>query len=377
MSVSSLSFTDPEDFDVLSESPLSSPDTPAIVTMSLNDNITPVSLSPPVVWVGRSRTPAAEQEVQSIQSLQTGSGQTYEKHPRFYFDDGNVTFLVGDTLYRVHRYFFQRDSTHFANLLLGHPLSEATDASGPIALDDVECNEFDALLSILYPVDFHECEVKTVDAWTAILRLSTKWSFASIRKLAIARLEPIASAVDKVVLGRTYTIDAWLRPGFVALCERAQPLTRDEGRRLGVDDVILCVTVRESMRARRPGVSRSEVEGLVDSHLDPVQHAAPANKADEVVKAVAGASPKLAPPSFNSLRTQPAQNSGRAKPAPPSDPWKRQMPWDKKTSAFGGFVSLAYPNSPLPVHTVEPSPTSPPGPSPLSNSTPIEGHDNY
>ncbi|KAA1470500.1 hypothetical protein DENSPDRAFT_741012, partial [Dentipellis sp. KUC8613] len=119
------------------------------------------------------------------------------------------------------------------------------DASEPIALEDVESTEFDALLSILYPADFHECEVKTVDAWTAVLRLATKWSFTSIRKLAIDRIEPIASAVDKVVLGRTYTINAWLRPGFVALCERVQPLTRDEGRRLGVDDVILVAAIRE------------------------------------------------------------------------------------------------------------------------------------
>ncbi|TFY71232.1 hypothetical protein EVG20_g1773 [Dentipellis fragilis] len=265
ISVSSLSPTSTEDFDALSESPLYSPDTPAVVIMSPNGNVNPVSLSPPIVWGSGQNTPAVEQKYQSSQAE---SGQTYEKHQTFYFADGNVTFLVGDTLYRVHRYFFQRDSAHFANLLLGRPLSEAVDASGPIALHDVECSEFDALLSILYPADFHKCEVKTVDAWTAVLRLSTKWSFASIRALAIDRLEPIASAVDKVVLGRIYTIDSWLRPGFVALCERAQPLTKDEGRRLGVDDVILIVTIREGVRVQRPGIGRGEIEAIVKSRLN-------------------------------------------------------------------------------------------------------------
>ncbi|TFY71233.1 hypothetical protein EVG20_g1772 [Dentipellis fragilis] len=346
MSVSSLSFTDTEDFDVLSQSPLSSPNTPAVITMSLNDNITPVSLSPPMVSSSGLPTPAVEQENQSPRAGSEG-GQTYERHQRFYFADGNVTFLVGDTLYRVHQYFFQRDSAHFANLLLGHPLSEAADASGPIALDDVECSEFDALLSILYPADFQECEVKTVEAWTSVLRLSTKWSFASIRKLAIDRLEPIASAIDKVVLGRTYTIDAWLRPRIF-------------------DDVILVVTVREGMRARRQGVSRGEVEGLVDSHLDPVQHAATAKKADEVVRAVAEVSPKLAPPSASPWGVaKPVQNGGWGK-LPPASPWKRQVAWDKRIPplvAPTSFDPSSFdPSSPLPpANNVQASQVSPPG----------------
>ncbi|KAA1470541.1 hypothetical protein DENSPDRAFT_745708, partial [Dentipellis sp. KUC8613] len=108
-------------------------------------------------------------------------------------------------------------------------------------------SEFDALLSILYPTHFHECELKTVEAWTSVLRLSTEWSFSSIRTLAIERLLPIAAPIDKVILGRTYGIDAWLQPGFVALCDRLQPLTVDEAIRLGIRDAILITTVREGM----------------------------------------------------------------------------------------------------------------------------------
>ncbi|KAA1470535.1 hypothetical protein DENSPDRAFT_742471, partial [Dentipellis sp. KUC8613] len=120
--------------------------------------------------------------------------------------------------------------------------------SVPVALDDVKPSEFDAFLSILYPTTFHEHGVTTVEGWTSVLRLSTKWSFSSIRTLATGALQRIASSVDKVVLGRTYDIGAWLRPNLVALCDREQPLTMDEGLRLGVRDVILITSVRESLR---------------------------------------------------------------------------------------------------------------------------------
>ncbi|TFY66973.1 hypothetical protein EVG20_g4114 [Dentipellis fragilis] len=192
-----------------------------------------------------------------------------KSHARFVFDDGNVEFLVQDTLYRVHRYFFCRDSPYFADLLESADASPARSVS--VVLDDIESSEFDAFLSILYPTKFHECDVTTVEGWTSVLRLSTKWSFSSIRTLAIERLESIASPVDKVVLGRTYGVDSWVVPGLVALCERPQYLAREEGRRLGVDDVIIIAAVREDMRspksvaAGRP--TRDKVRRMVEACL--------------------------------------------------------------------------------------------------------------
>ncbi|KAA1470543.1 hypothetical protein DENSPDRAFT_744118, partial [Dentipellis sp. KUC8613] len=151
---------------------------------------------------------------------------------------------VKDTLYRVPKYFFHRDSSYFRTLFSQNP-GKGSDSAAPIPLDGVDCGEFDALLSVIYPAHFHECELKTIEAWASVLRLSTEWSFSSIRTLAIERLLPIASPVDKVVLGRTYGIHAWLQPGFVALCNRPQPPTVDEAIRLGVRDTILITTVRE------------------------------------------------------------------------------------------------------------------------------------
>ncbi|KAA1470556.1 hypothetical protein DENSPDRAFT_923507, partial [Dentipellis sp. KUC8613] len=143
----------------------------------------------------------------------------------------------------------------------------------PISLgDDVECSEFEALLCVLYPTEFHECELKTLDAWTSVLHLATTWSFSSLRALAIDRLWPIASPVDKVVLGRTYGVDAWIRPGIIALCDRVEPLTKAEGFRLGVGDAVAIMAIRERMRVRRADVSIRVVEVMVDDALKPEYH---------------------------------------------------------------------------------------------------------
>jgi hypothetical protein len=37
-------------------------------------------------------------------------------------------------------------------------------------------------------------------------------------------------------------------PSYCDLCERTEPLSKEEGRRIGVDDVILISEVRERMR---------------------------------------------------------------------------------------------------------------------------------
>ena len=75
--------------------------------------------------------------------------------------------------------------------------------------------------------------MKTVEDWTSILRLATKWNFLSLRELAVERLLAITSPIDKVVLSHTFDLPKWLPLAYAQLCERAKPLTAEEGKRLG------------------------------------------------------------------------------------------------------------------------------------------------
>ncbi|KZP02571.1 hypothetical protein FIBSPDRAFT_668377, partial [Athelia psychrophila] len=108
----------------------------------------------------------------------------------------------------------------------------------PLILDDVKSAHFDHFLSILYPYAYGVYTANTIEDWTAILHLADEWSFQSIRELAITQLFPIATDVEKIILGRQYAINEWLGDAYLAVCIRDQSLTKEEGRRMQVDDII-------------------------------------------------------------------------------------------------------------------------------------------
>lgn len=159
-----------------------------------------------------------------------------KQHKRFFFADGNVAFQLRDTVYKVHRYFFTENSESIAALIptFNTPAPECT----PIYLPDVEPRGFELILSIFYPKDYLRCEAETVDDWGAILAAATKYQMKKIRALAIDKLGSIASAVDKVELGKEYGVKEWLVPAYTELCMRFEPLTLNESKKLGLETVV-------------------------------------------------------------------------------------------------------------------------------------------
>ncbi|KZP22520.1 hypothetical protein FIBSPDRAFT_859569 [Athelia psychrophila] len=182
--------------------------------------------SPSLVSFGSSRASSpldsAELELPAVQS-NINLEVKGTRHPQYYFKDGNVVFLIEEVLYNVHRYFFERDSTHFRSILES---AQRSDEHNPIVLPDIRCADFDEFLAILYPT-------------------SAKWGFESIQLLAIDKLTATAIPVDKIVLGRRYGISDWLPGAYEAVCTRADPLTVEEGMKLGVEDIIRISAVRQ------------------------------------------------------------------------------------------------------------------------------------
>ncbi|KZP33811.1 hypothetical protein FIBSPDRAFT_881328 [Athelia psychrophila] len=166
-----------------------------------------------------------------------GAPAAIEKHTRFFLPAVNIFFLVSNTLYSVSRAPFERHSSEFT----GKGLTE----DDPFILADVEVAHFDHFLSILYPSEYGMYTATTVDEWTAILHFAVKWGFGSIRTLSIKHLAPIATDIDKIVLGRQYAIDEWLADAYFAVCMREQSLTEEEGARMKVADIIKINSVRQ------------------------------------------------------------------------------------------------------------------------------------
>ncbi|KAI9441595.1 hypothetical protein H4582DRAFT_1396800 [Lactarius indigo] len=176
----------------------------------------------------------------------TTPDNSFIQHHAYFFKDGNVTFLIDGTLYCVHRYFFSRDSVYFSTRFAQLDIRDHEALPTIISLGDVERKDFEALLSVLYPVDFEGHEL-TFEQWKSVLHLSTHWGLTSLRKLALNSIKPPTSH-HKLVLARTYSVDHWVLPALAALCERTLPLSLDEAHQMSMEDVILVAKVREEIR---------------------------------------------------------------------------------------------------------------------------------
>ncbi|KAF8504682.1 hypothetical protein F5888DRAFT_774193 [Russula emetica] len=199
----------------------------------------------------------------STHSRADSTNDSFIRHHKYFFKDGNVTFLVDGTLYCVHRYFFSRDSVYFSTRFdqLGIRDHEALPIS--ISLGNIERKDFEAFLSILYPENFEQRDL-SYEEWKSVLHLSTCWDFTSIRRLALNNIQP-PTPHDRLLLARTYSVDQWVIPALSALCEREASLSLDEARRMDIEDVVLVATVREDIRSRNLQVDAAEIPRRVEA----------------------------------------------------------------------------------------------------------------
>ena len=102
------------------------------------------------------------------------------------------------------------------------------------------------------------------EEWKSVLHLSTRWDFASIRRLALNNIQP-PTPYDRLLLARTYSVDHWAIPALSALCERRAPLSLDEARQMNIEDVVLVATVREDIRTHAVQVDTAEIPRRVEA----------------------------------------------------------------------------------------------------------------
>jgi hypothetical protein len=125
--------------------------------------------------------------------------------------------------------------------------------------------------------DFEDHQTCTVDEWTSILHLATRWEFDSIRKLAIQKLKGFTiSPVEKIVLSRQFNLDStWTLPAYTDICQRPDTLTVFEARALGLETTMRIYQLREKLRGghgRLPSRNRScgsPPRGTSGSHSAP------------------------------------------------------------------------------------------------------------
>jgi hypothetical protein len=165
---------------------------------------------------------------------------------------------------------------------LSRLLAQEVSSLPVISIENVKSKDFDAFLSVLYPLcvlcirisrdcvidlsfrDFNALEEHSFEESSSILDLSTRWGFTSIRELAIRCLEP-PTPHERLILGKKYGVDQWIALALQELCERPQPLTPDEARLMEFEDVVLVGSVREKVRKHALTVNSAGIRDFLEA----------------------------------------------------------------------------------------------------------------
>ncbi|KII95519.1 hypothetical protein PLICRDRAFT_219429 [Plicaturopsis crispa FD-325 SS-3] len=263
---------------------------------SLPDSDMDTTFSSPVVngMSVRSTSESSEVSCAAADATKNASDSALRRHEKYFMSDGNITFIVENDMYCVHRYFLQQHSPWFRDLFerYGIAPSDAKFAGqDPILLAGIRSLDFARFLSVLYPSKFGMHDVSTVDEWTSILELSAQWNFVDIISLATKELARIVSPVEKVVLIRKYHVhiaaawpaivkgceglfgaercdmEEWLGGAYHAIFTRDEDLTLEEGERLGMAEVIKIAHARRAMRVSMTFVDEETKEKIIEEAI--------------------------------------------------------------------------------------------------------------
>ncbi|KAF8891865.1 hypothetical protein BD779DRAFT_1621917 [Infundibulicybe gibba] len=188
----------------------------------------------------------------------------------YYISGADLHLLVENTHFRIHRFFFERESPKFKEWLSapsapGQPLPGSTDSTA-LALEDVCVSEMKRFLWVFYipTYNLYEC---TVGDWKVILRLAHQWEFAEVKALALRHIESLPMLpVARILLYIEYQVDpALLVPLYAELCSRAEPLTDSEAEQLGLQTTLHIFRTRERLRANPSNSGTSPLPAEVDA----------------------------------------------------------------------------------------------------------------
>lgn len=201
-------------------------------------------------------------------------GERIVRNPDYYLQGGDVVFRVEHNLFRVHRYFFTRDSAYFREKLPHPPppgeFTKGSSDNNPFVLEDALIVDFERLLWVFYNPKYSIYE-GDVDQWSSILHLAHKWEFVEVLAFSLRELEELEMpALQKIILYHTHDISRnLLQSAYTALVVRDDPISIAEGWQLGLETALLFARAREIARApsKRSGNTHSHIS-LPNHELD-------------------------------------------------------------------------------------------------------------
>ncbi|KAF8648540.1 hypothetical protein AX16_006244 [Volvariella volvacea WC 439] len=176
-----------------------------------------------------------------------------KRHPKYYICTGDIHFLAGNVLFKVHSYFFERESQLFRErinaMAPSTPGMRGPDDVSDLVLDvSPEC--FAKFLDIFYNPNY-TIYVFTVHDWADILDQAYRWGFDRVKDLAIRELEKIeCPTVDRLALYEKYGANPEIAvPLYVSLVLRIETISIEESMLLGIRATVFIFHAREKLYA--------------------------------------------------------------------------------------------------------------------------------
>ncbi|KZP16988.1 hypothetical protein FIBSPDRAFT_1047105 [Athelia psychrophila] len=160
-----------------------------------------------------------------------------QRDPEFYKEDDMSFFAVEDYIFKIPRFFLDRETSFFAKDTLRSAQSNSAASAASNSMPPA------------FPNKYYDPIALSLPQWLAILSASTHFDMASVRARAINELTALSTAIDpveQIVIALKHKIPAWLTDAYVTLCERKKSLTSQEAKTLGTDIACMVAEAREA-----------------------------------------------------------------------------------------------------------------------------------
>ncbi|TEB28736.1 hypothetical protein FA13DRAFT_1711473, partial [Coprinellus micaceus] len=149
-------------------------------------------------------------------------------HQKYYLPGGDLYVLINGVMFKIHSYFFNRESTFFVDVSTSADPTAATDEEGEKAR-----------------------------SWFSILKLAHRWDFPVVKDFALRELKRRETEIPLVTRIKLYQDNEappeYLVTLFSQLCSREFGPTDEETVELGLEQTCRVWRAREMLRS--PGGS--------------------------------------------------------------------------------------------------------------------------
>ncbi|KAF5339555.1 hypothetical protein D9611_011488 [Ephemerocybe angulata] len=148
--------------------------------------------------------------------------------------------------------------------------TEGRSDDNPIILPSCTTEEFESLLSVLYPTAPHlQPTILSKEQWIHILKVSTLWDMEEVRALSIREILAMnPAAIEKVKLAREFKIPAWLLEGYLEIIKswRNVGSLDDIGSGLGWESAARLADMARNYSLKRRETVNATVPGAYCNH---------------------------------------------------------------------------------------------------------------